>query len=195
MPRIDNDKFYTSSIKNFGISAKGLNWNSKSSQELRFDMILELLPDDLSPYHIVDAGCGFGDFYLYTKKRKKIFKKYTGIEVHTEVFSIVSNRLDAEIVLADVCKDDIPDADFYICSGAMNILDSFETHLFMQKCFSASKYGFIFNILHGDIQSKTYNYLSTKKIKSIASDMKVGKMVLKSGYMKNDITVCFYKSI
>jgi len=193
MPRIDNEKFYSSAIKSFGVSAKGLNWNSKKSQEVRFDMILKLLPEDLSPYHIVDAGCGFGDFYLYAKKKGKNFKKYTGIETHAEVYSIASNKLDAEIILADVCTEKIPDADFYICSGAMNILNSFETHLFMQKCFSASKYGFVFNILHGEIQSKTYNYLSTKEIKTIASDMKVDRVVLKSGYMKNDITVGLYR--
>ena len=58
MPRIDNEKFYSSAIEMYGTSAKGVNWASKENQELRFDALLELLPKKLSEYVIADAGCG-----------------------------------------------------------------------------------------------------------------------------------------
>jgi SAM-dependent methyltransferase len=193
MPRIDNDKFYTSAIKRFGISAKGLNWHSKISQQKRFDAILEILPENLESYEIVDAGCGFGDFYFYMQEMSKPHRKYIGIEIHASIYSIASKQTPCEIILADVCKDNIPDADFYVCSGAMNILDGFETHLFIRKCYDASRYGFVFNILHGDVKSKTYNYLSTSQIDEIASTLKVPKVILKTGYMKDDITIGFFK--
>jgi SAM-dependent methyltransferase len=193
MPRIDNEKFYTSAIDLHGVSAKGVNWNSKESQNLRFEMILEMLPKDLSSQTIADAGCGFGDFYLYAKKKKHLIKKYIGIDSVLDMYSIASKRTGCEIVLADISKDKIPSASYYICSGAMNVLNAFETHLFMRNCYEASEIGFIFNILHGNKKSQTYNYLTTSQITNIASNIGVTNIKIKDDYMKNDITVGFFK--
>ncbi|NPA58985.1 MAG: class I SAM-dependent methyltransferase [Epsilonproteobacteria bacterium] len=194
MPRIDNKTFYSSAIEKFGVSAKGLNWYSKKYQEIRFEIILDMLPDDLSPYKVVDAGCGFGDFYFYAQKMEKTFGEYIGIDLHTDMYSIASKRTGCEIILADICRDEIVKADFYICSGGMNILSEFESHLFIHKCYEASRYGFIFNILHGDKDSETYNYMTLKSIKSIASKLQVDRFQIKTDYIKNDITVGFFKT-
>ena len=74
VPRIDNEKFYTSAIEKFGTTARGVNWASKENQLLRFEAILKLLPKDLSSFTLVDAGCGFGDFCSILK-RKNDFPK------------------------------------------------------------------------------------------------------------------------
>ena len=193
MPRIDNKRFYISAIEKFGIGAKGVNWTSKQSQQIRFDIILEMLPSNLQNFSIADAGCGFGDFYFYIKKKKKKFKKYIGIDSLSEMYSIASKNTGCEIIIADICVDNIPTASYYICSGAMNILNDFETHLFIRNCYEASEIGFIFNILYGDKESQTYNYVSIKQIKQIASDLGVKKMMIRDNYLKNDITVGFFK--
>jgi hypothetical protein len=57
----------------------------------------------------------------------------------------------------------------------------------------ASKAGFIFNILHGDKKSPTYNYFSTSQLESIASELNVGHLKIKQGYLEDDITVGFFK--
>jgi SAM-dependent methyltransferase len=193
MPRIDNNKFYTSAIKIYGLTAKGVNWTSKQSQELRFDMILNMLPQNLSNTTIVDAGCGFGDFYLYMQKKKRTPKRYIGIDSLTDMCSISSYTTGCEIIEADICKDKLPSADFYICSGAMNTLEFFETYLFIQNCYKSSSIAFIFNILHGDKKSETYNYLSTLKIKNIAKELNIQEVKFIKEYMKNDITVGFFR--
>ncbi len=194
MPRIDNKIFYSSAIEKFGISARGLNWYSKKYQELRFDIILDMLPKDLSSYRIVDAGCGFGDFYFYLNKKSKTIKEYIGIDLHTDMYSIASKRTGCKIILADICRDDIMDADFYICSGGMNILSEFETHLFIQKCYHASKYGFIFNILHGNKNSDIYNYITLETIEKIAKKLNVDFISTKKDYIKDDITIALFKT-
>ncbi len=193
MPRIDSKKFYTSAIDLHGTTPKGVNWSSKESQQIRFDVILEILPQDLSTIEIVDAGCGFGDFYLYAQKKKKLPQKYIGIDSLVDMYSIASERTGCEIIIADICKDSLPPASYYICSGAMNVLNSFETHLFIRNCYEASKDGFIFNILHGSKESETYNYITTTQIKRIASDLGVSKIIMKDGYLKDDITVGFFR--
>lgn len=193
MPRVDSQKFYSSAIDKYGITAKGVNWHSKESQKIRFDVILEMLPNELSLYTIADAGCGFGDLYLYMLKKKKAPKEYIGIDSLSDMYSIASERTGCEIVIADICKEKLPAADFYVCSGAMNVLEEFETHLFVRNCFEACKIGFIFNVLHGDRKSETYNYLTTAQIEQMAKELGVKKVVLRDDYMQDDITAIFIK--
>jgi len=191
MPRINNQQFYKSAITKYGTSPKGVHWNSKNSQEIRFEIILKMLPNDLQNYTLVDAGCGFGDFYNYLKERDKLPLKYIGIDTLDEMVEIASKKTSQQIIKANICKDKLLEADYYICSGAMNILDKFETHLFIQNCYNNSKYGFIFNLLHGDQESETYNYMTTMQIIDIKEHLKVKTLKTKVDYLKNDITVAF----
>ena len=194
MPRIDNEQFYKSAIRKYGNTPKGVHWNSQNSQRIRFDIILKILPNDLDKYTLVDAGCGFGDFYNYLKIKNKLPLKYIGIDTLDTMVEIALKNTSQKIIKADICKDTLVEADYYICSGAMNILNSFETHLFLQNCYHASKYGFVFNILHGDKQSETYNYMTTTKIKKIAKYLGIKTIKITTGYLKNDITVFFAKN-
>jgi len=193
MPRINNEKFYTSAMEIHGVSAKGVNWNSSDSQDLRFKIILELLPSNLDEFSLADAGCGFGDFYLYAKKENRLPKEYIPIDSLQEMVRVTKERTKTEAILADICKDSLPSASYYICSGAMNTLELFETHLFMQNCYASSEIGFIFNILYGSKKSQTYNYLTLNDIKTMATEIGVRELKVKENYMKNDITVGFFK--
>ena len=194
MPKIDSEKFYTSAIELFGTTAQGVNWASKENQLLRFKMILELLPKDLTHYSLVDAGCGFGDFYLYLEKKKRKVKEYIGIDSLLDMYSIASKKTGCEIIVADICRDKLPLKDYYVCSGAMNVLTKFETHQFIHNAYNSSKKGFVFNILYGESKSETYNYMTLKEIENIAQDLGVVEVLLKKDYMQNDITVGFFKS-
>ncbi|MCD6173396.1 MAG: class I SAM-dependent methyltransferase, partial [Sulfurimonas sp.] len=96
MPRIDSEKFYTSAIDMHGTTAKGVNWTSKETQEIRFDVILDMLPKEINS--LADAGCGFGDFYTYMNKKKRTPKKYIGIDSLIDMYSIASNNTAQEII-------------------------------------------------------------------------------------------------
>ncbi|MCW8837117.1 MAG: class I SAM-dependent methyltransferase [Thiovulaceae bacterium] len=193
MPKIDNEKFYTSAIDKHGVSAKGVNWSSASTQTIRFKTILRLLPNELNKYELLDAGCGFGDFYLYLEKNKNLPKNYVGIDCHDDMVSIASNNTGCEILNIDIVQESLPKADYIVCSGAMNVLNSYETYLFMRNCYLSSKVAFIFNILHGKKESETYNYLTTKQIELFAKELNVNKVTFLEGYLDADITVRFDK--
>lgn len=191
MPRIDNKKFYSSAIKKFGETAQGVHWISEENQSLRFDEISKFLPADMSPYSLADAGCGFGDFYLYLRLHQRIPKVYIGLDIHSQMCSIARKRTAQQILQADICKDILPIQDYYVCSGALNILTEFETHLFILNCYNSSKKAFIFNLLCANKKSETYNYLSKKQIEAIAQKLQVKKLVYSQSYIENDITVMF----
>jgi len=193
MPKIDNHQFYSSAIKKYGVCAKGVNWNSASTQNVRFKIICKLLPQNIEQYQLLDAGCGFGDLYHYLQKTDKLPSSYEGIDCHDDMVSIASNNTGCCIYNLDIIKDSLPLADYVICSGAMNTLSAYESFLFMKKCFEVSKKAFIFNILHGDKESQTYNYLSRKQIEEFANKLNVKKVTFVDGYLDADISVKFEK--
>ncbi len=106
---------------------------------------------------------------------------------------LASSNTEVEILHLDICKESVPIKDYYICSGALNILTYFETHLFIQNCYNSSRKAFIFNTLYGSKESETYNYLGKDFIESIAKKLNVKKVIYKEGYLENDITVMFLK--
>jgi len=161
---------------------------------IRFKIILKLLPNDLSSVSIADAGCGFGDFYIYMKNQNKLPNSYIGIDSIQNICQIASRKTSQKIINLDICKDDLPTTDYYICSGALNILTYFETYQFIHNCFKTSKKGFIFNALYGDKLSKHYNYLTKQNIYKIAKGLKIKDILFIENYLENDITVLFLKS-
>ncbi len=193
MPKIDNDKFYTSAIEKFGSTARGVNWASRANQLLRFKELTKYLPKNMQNYSLVDAGCGFGHLYHYLEKKSLTPKRYIGLDSVLDMYSIASEETAQEIIYLDICKESIPKADYYLCSGALNVLTKFETYLFIRNCYNASKKAFIFNALHGEKQSETYNYLSTKEIENLAKELNVGSLKYHHNYMENDITVIMSK--
>ena len=193
MPRIDSSKFYTNAIDRFGETPQGLNWLTQESQEIRFKEILALLPKDLSSFSLADAGCGFGDFYHYLLQQAQKPKHYTGIDSLQKMLDIASKKTQEEILCLDICTETLPVRDYYVCSGALNILHPFETHLFLQNCYAASRYALVFNCLYADKESKTYNYLQKETIEAIALHLNVKKIVYRENYLENDITIMFMK--
>ncbi|MDY0122276.1 MAG: class I SAM-dependent methyltransferase [Sulfurimonas sp.] len=193
MPRINSKKFYIASLKKHGITPQGLHWFGKESQEKRFDILLEMLPPRLEEFSLADAGCGFGDFYHYIQSKSLRPKNYIGIDSIKEMCMITSERTGQQTLHADICKEALPKADYYICSGAMNILSEFETYLFIKNCYDASKKAFLFNILHGEIKSKMYNYVTKQKLQKIAEELGVAKVEFQEEYMEGDISVAFFK--
>ncbi|MFT5659847.1 MAG: SAM-dependent methyltransferase [Sulfurimonas sp.] len=190
MPRIDSEQFYHSSIKKHGRSAQGVNWVSQETQELRFDIILDMLPNKIDS--LADAGCGFGDFFTYLQYATTKCNKYIGIDSLVEMCTIATENTKEEIILANITVDVLPSCEYYICSGAMNILNSFETHMFIQNCLQASEKAFIFNILCGNKESDRFNYITANKIKKIAKSLGVKRIEMRDDYMNNDITVGFF---
>jgi SAM-dependent methyltransferase len=185
MPRVENETFYKTSLKKHGLTSRALHWNSDQSQKLRFEVLLSLLPEKLSGCKIVDAGCGFGDLYSFMNPKPL---QYIGIDLMDTMVEEAKKRTGCEIVKKDICYDELPQTDYYFCSGSMNILQKFETYLFIQNCFRASKKGFIFNILEGDDESLVYNYFREDELKEVAKKLGA-KIEIKRGYMHKDISV------
>jgi SAM-dependent methyltransferase len=188
---LNNQDFYIKAYKKHGISAQGVNWNSKKSQELRFEVLSDLLGTEVLSARIVDAGCGFGELYAYWRAKKIFPKHYVGLDCVQNSIDIANERfegLDVSFTCRDVLKDKLPMADWYVCSGALNILSPFDTWLFLENILKNSKKGIIFNILKGYKKSKNFNYMTKEDIADFAKGKGLEYFIVE-GYMKDDMTV------
>ena len=194
MPRINNNKFYDLSIKRFKQTPQGLHWQSKQTQELRFEAILTILQPEIKQLSLVDAGCGFGDFYCYLHQEDSLPASYIGIDIHPKMVKIAKKRTKKTIIEANILTATLPEADYYVCSGAMNVLERFETTLFISQMLRFAKQGVIFNLLKGEDSSSTYNKYLPSEIRKQFSDF-TGELQIIEGYLEDDFTVLLKKAL
>ncbi len=186
---MENLEFYQNAYRKYGISAQGLNWSSEESQKVRFEVITYFLKDELPRCSIVDAGCGFGDLYFYWQENGLHVKSYMGIDSVKNSIQICTKRLPKiSFTCKDILKDDLPHADWYIASGTLNILNDFQTWLFLEKILDHSYKGIVFNVLEGSKESENFNYQKKEDIIEFAKS-KGFTCRVKTDYLKNDVTV------
>jgi len=186
---VNNLNFYHKAYKKYGISAKGLNWNSEDSQNIRFEVLTSFLKDEIPSISIVDAGCGFGDFYLFLEQQNLLPKRYVGVDCMPDFIRIAQKRVpDVTFTCRDILKDELIYADWYVASGSLNVLSAFDTWMFLEKMLAYSKKGIVFNILEGDKKSENFNYQKKQDIINFAKRKKY-KIRVKEGYLPNDISV------
>ena len=77
------ETYYSDKIKSHGISAKGVDWNSEASQELRFDILLKILPNSES-FSLLDYGCGYGALLEYLEQKYSSVD-YFGFDISEEM--------------------------------------------------------------------------------------------------------------
>lgn len=185
----NNYKFYNPAIKKYGISAKGVRWNSKYSQYKRFEVLTNFIENEIKESNIVDAGCGFAEYYNYLFDNNLKPKSYIGIDCEEEMITLASKRfLNTSFYIKDIIKDELVFADYYICSGAMNILKKDEIFIFIKKCFEASNIGFVFNFLKNDPLTNV-NFLDILHYSKSLSK----RVEIKEDYLENDISIFIKK--
>lgn len=194
MPRIDAHSFYAETLKRHGETAEGLHFQSVTTQQTRFRVLRECLPQPLSDLTLVDVGCGFGDFLFYLQEGCDAPGRYIGIDIHERMVETASERTGAEILHRDVLHDPLPEADYYVCSGAMNTLTLTETQQFMARCYKASRRGYVFNLLRGSDYSDTFNYRQPDEIEAWARELGAEYRII-DGYLHGDFTVALTRPI
>jgi SAM-dependent methyltransferase len=187
MPRVDAHSFYAECLETHGATAEGLHFHSAHTQLERFRVLRTLLPESLASVTLLDVGCGFGDLYRFLEQAGEPPGRYIGVDIHERMVETARERTGAEILLIDAVTDPLPEADYTVCSGAMNTLTLDETKQFIERCFAASRTGFVFNLLHGHDWSHTYNYRKPAEIEEWAAELGAECRIV-DGYLYEDFT-------
>ncbi|WP_294211741.1 class I SAM-dependent methyltransferase [uncultured Chryseobacterium sp.] len=147
------NQYYSKKILDNGTTPEGVDWNSAESQELRFDILSNVIADK-DNFSLLDYGCGFGSMYDYFKEKYHQFH-FTGLDISEEMIRAAVNRNQDDKNSNWVTALDIKEKfDYVIASGIFNVkLDNsdkeWENYILdtIDKISSHSKKGFSFNIL------------------------------------------------
>jgi hypothetical protein len=90
-------------------------------------------------------------------------------------------------------SDELPGADYYLCSGAMNTLTRDESELFIRRCFAAAKRGFVFNLLKGRQREGAFNHFMPDDLLPLATELGI-KPDFADDYLADDFTVSFVRA-
>ena len=190
MAQKQNKIFYEESITQYGISAQGVHWSSEFVQYKRFEVLTQFIKDDISKSSIIDAGCGMGEYYNYLMDNQLQPKNYLGIDCEEKMIDISKKRYPkADFSVQNVLTDELPKADYYICSGAMNILEINEFCIFILNCYEKCEKGFIFNFL----KKESYTQVMKEEVLSFCKKFAY-KIETTDNYLDNDFSIYLIKS-
>ncbi|MBT8604115.1 class I SAM-dependent methyltransferase [Polynucleobacter paneuropaeus] len=150
---VDVGSYYSEKLQQFGETPKGVDWNSETSQSLRFSKLLGLIGDETS-FSINDLGCGYGSLYPFLYSMYSSFE-YIGYDISADMIAAATAR-HANFTNAAFHKSEHINnrADYCVASGIFNVRLSYADGDWWEYIKSAldemnkySKKGFSFNCL------------------------------------------------
>lgn len=145
-------RYYTERVREFGATARGVDWNSEESQLLRFAQLARVLPAG-GRYSIIDYGCGYGALVKYLEQTPAEFD-YQGFDVSPEMLHRARAMHYGASLRFVSAETDLQPADFALASGVFNVkLDTPEAEwaeyviLSLATLDRLGQSGFAFNML------------------------------------------------
>lgn len=145
-------KYYTDKIQQFGTTPQGVDWNSTDSQELRFEILSNVIPQD-EKFSILDFGCGFGSMLDYFDKKYNSFK-YVGFDVSEEMVHAALEKFSTKEYAKWTTSLPEENVDYVIASGIFNVKlennnEDWLNYILetLHKIDASSTKGFSFNVL------------------------------------------------
>lgn len=143
--------YYDEKAKEHGAVSKGVDWNGKKSQYLRFDVLSNIFQEK-SDFSLLDYGCGYGEFLSYLDKNNYKNISYTGFDLSDEMITQAklkfSNNYFTNTTSYNITYD------YTILSGTLHVKlknnnDIWKNHIMetLDYLNQVSKKGFAFNLL------------------------------------------------
>ena len=115
---------YNKRFQKYLNTPKGVFWNSKLSQDLRLNIILDIIIKGSKSkiVSIADVGCGHGRLFEIIKERNLLDKiEYYGFDINDEFILFCSKNNEYEKVSFEVGICPSKNVDFVVMSGTYNL--------------------------------------------------------------------------
>ena len=151
-------QYYTDRVKQYGATAKGVDWRDEDSQELRFKQFDYLWAGE-KRFSLNDIGCGYGAMFDYLRKRG--FRvEYCGVDLSADMLAKGRELYGRSSLVSWHEGSEAPKKlDYTVASGILNVkgetsVEDWRPYVFDQidtMARSCTK-GFGFNVLslHSD---------------------------------------------
>jgi SAM-dependent methyltransferase len=112
-------RYYSDRVREFGSTAKGVDWNSEESQTLRFTQLARVLPPS-GRFSLVDYGCGYGALVAFLEESRRDFD-YQGFDISEEMLkrARAAHRGGGRRFVAS--EAELEPADLALASGVFNV--------------------------------------------------------------------------
>ena len=197
---------YNKRFDNFNNTPKGVFWNSKLSQDLRLNIILDKILNisNNNKFSIADIGCGYGRLYEIIIERNLDNKvQYYGFDINQKLINFCKNNKDFENVEFAVNTCPSKKTDYVVMSGTYNLTPTNNIPLWedyiiknLTSNWKLVKKAMIFNCLIKEKKeiNKSLYYTELSWIKRICEN-NFGKIqIFKNQLLKDDITIVIKKS-
>jgi len=146
-------EYYDDKLQTHGATARGVDWNSAESQELRFVQLARLI-DGGRAFSVNDYGCGYGPLVDYLERSSYQFQ-YVGFDISTKMIAKAHELYRHATYLRFTSdRDRLPQADYTLASGIFNVKLNIEDATWkdymlevLETMNSLSRIGFAFNAL------------------------------------------------
>jgi SAM-dependent methyltransferase len=140
--------FFTNLLHEHTSGPEALNWGSRHSQELRFQILAEIgISKGAS---LLDVGCGLGDFHAW-QKNQGLELKYFGVDITPAMVAAAQKRFaDAHFQVADLLEKQVGVFDYVIASGIFYLRQNDPQRYLenvVEKLFKNCRVGIAFNSL------------------------------------------------
>ena len=186
-------------IAQYGETVGAVGCGSVESQEARFRVICEM--GDLRNKTVLDAGCGFGDFYTFLHRQGIHPKRYLGIDISSELLDVAGKRLpEVEFELVALLDFEPTEKfDFVVVSGLFGLESPNWQRLLekqLGKLYDLCEIGVAVNFLsHYTTGGKNpvSHYAEPGKVLEFVLENLSNRVVLRHDYIPNDFTIYMYR--
>lgn len=198
-PEYITSRWYQENVRRFAYDHRALGFGRRSSQEKRFATLATLGAFDGK--RLLDAGCGFGDFYAWLGARG-VRPQYTGLDVTPPMIEHCQQRFagsGAAFVTGDVLAyESETDFDYVVASGlfgygAQGTRARIQPTL--ERLFAMTRIGMAVNFLSrcAPVRSAKRLYLHAWDVVEFALTL-TPAVRLDHSYLPNDFTVFLYRT-
>ena len=115
------ERYYSGRFAEHGATARGVDWNSPESQELRFEQLLRVADRAGRPFTLNDYGCGYGALVPYLARRG-LDAVYRGFDVSEPMLEHARREHEGPPRAVFVgTEDELDAAEYTVASGIFNV--------------------------------------------------------------------------
>jgi len=113
-------RYYSGKLEVHGATARGVDWNSTESQQLRFEQLLKIC-DGVMSFSINDYGCGYGALADHLLQGGHSFL-YCGFDISSQMIA-KARELHSAMSQATFVNEEssLTPADYTVASGIFNV--------------------------------------------------------------------------
>ena len=198
LPPEETTRWYEDKVREYGFDHRGLGFRNKSSQDKRFEALLEL--GDFDGARVLDVGCGFGDFLAFLQERGEQ-PLYTGIDVCKPMIDRCRERFNADDAIfrvADVMEFESSEPFDYVVASGLFGLDAEggrdRIRPTLERMFHWSRAGMAANFLSTRTPEPAEDRIYVDPCKALEAALSLTPAArVNHAYLPNDFTLYLYK--